>query len=583
MLFAVDPWIVAIAADAEVPGVGIHKVTAWAFQTEGPIRGTPAVVDGAVYVGSADGCVYALDRAGGALRWTFQTGGAIAGTPAVADGMVIVAGRSDHVHALDARTGELRWSHRMGPDVSEPLEWDYFTASPVVAGDRVLVGSGDGHLYALSLADGTVRWKFRTGDRIRATPLVVGDTVYQPSGDDYLYALALADGRELWRFATAGTTLDRSQGFIRSDIFTRPSLSRGILVFGSRDANVYGVDVATHEKAWTFAYDTTWAMSTLAVDDTVYVGWSTNNKISAHDIATGELKWDFTSGAHNYGSALVDDDVLVRGSADGRIYGFDAATGAVRWSYEVGVEVFSGLVRDGDALIFGADDGRVRALIDAPPADKRVYLPEVPDGIRGFIVDAGLASHLIARGFETIASRQALAEFIEARAADGAPSVIVFAFAQVPPAVIGDDPSSGPLRRYLERGGKVVWPWGAPNLHLFDEAGNYVRHDPTLGQRLLEVAYLNPEDSGNYASRATPLGRNWGLPPWLKTSFASIPADAGVQALATDEYGRTSAWVKPFHARPGTGWVQVRPSSFGVPMTPADLALVEQIATYGLE
>lgn len=571
-------------ASATAGVAGAHKIAAWTFQTGGPIRGSVLLGHDAIFFGSSDGLVYALNKQGGTLRWKFQTGGAIAGAPALSGNTLIVAGRSDLVYALDATTGAVKWTFKVGADIGATGDWDYFTASPVIDGSRVLVGSADGHLYALDVATGARHWAFATGDRLRATPLVADGTVYQPSGDDFIYALSAADGSLQWKFATEGVKLDRSQGFTRSDIFTRPSLSHGLLIFGSRDANVYAVSVATHEKAWSFHYDSTWAMATTADDDTVYVGWSTNNKISAHDLTTGTKKWDYTAGAHNYAPALLDGNAVVRGSADGRIYSFDRATGAVNWTYTVGAEIYSQAVRDGDALYVGADDGRLYALVDAPPAHKAVYLPEGLSGnATAFVVDPQLAPYLAAHGFELLESHVALAQFIENRRSDGEPSVIVFGYAQIPAEVMGEDPAQGALHAYLAAGGKVVWPWGQPNLILIDQQGNYLGRDPTLGFKLLGVTYVDFEDSGNYYARATQTGRNHGLPAWLKATFASIAPQQDVTPLAIDEYGRAIAWSKSFSPRPGSGWVQLRISSFGVPMTPDELACLRRVACHGVE
>ncbi|HEU4601850.1 MAG TPA: PQQ-binding-like beta-propeller repeat protein [Steroidobacteraceae bacterium] len=249
-----------------------HPHIKWAVQTNGPIRGAPTVTRDAIYVGSADGFVYAVKKSGD-LIWKFDTGAAIAGAPAVTDELVIVAGRSRKVYALDRQHGSVRWSFEMQPTLPTATEWNFYTASPVVDAEQVLVPSGDGALYALEHASGKLRWKFQTGDSLRAAPLVADGTIYQPSGDDYVYALS-RDGKLRWKFETEGTKYDLSQGFIRSDIFSKPALEDKTLVFASRDANVYAVDIETHQLRWKFAYDTTWAMSSTVDDGTVFVGWS---------------------------------------------------------------------------------------------------------------------------------------------------------------------------------------------------------------------------------------------------------------------------------------------------------------------
>lgn len=557
----------------------------WAFQSEGSIRGSVAFSSDTVYFGSADGYVYAVAKADGELRWKFQTGGAIAGAPAIAGDTVIVSGRASAVHALSSRDGTPVWSFEMQSTLSTPTEWNYFTAPPIVDSEQVLVASGDGHLYALDLATGRQRWAFKTGDSLRAAPLVVGETIYQPSGDDHVYALSRTDGALLWKFATAGVGYDLSAGYIRSDIFTRPVLERGLLLFGSRDANVYAVDVASRAKRWTFAYDSTWAMSITADRETAYVGWSTNNKVSALELSSGKPRWEFDAGAHTYTAALLLGEHIYWGSANGAVHKLDKRTGELRWRYDVGSDIYSSIVHDAGTLYFGTDDGRLIALTSGHKTrHKAVYLPaNVPEGIRGFVIDPEVEPYLRDRGYIRLDSALALTRWIASRTREDAESVVVFAFAQIPTALIGDDPANGALRRYLEAGGKVVWPWGIPNKIAFDEAGQFVSNDPTIAARLLDVEFLEFEDSGNYYSRATQAGRNWGMPAWLKTTFSSLKPGNDITALATDEYGRTSAFHKRFHPRLGSGWISYSPKGYGAPITPAELATFERIASYAID
>ena len=50
---------------------------AWKFKTQGRVVSSPVLVGDAVYVGSTDGNLYALNRADGTLRWKFATRGAV--------------------------------------------------------------------------------------------------------------------------------------------------------------------------------------------------------------------------------------------------------------------------------------------------------------------------------------------------------------------------------------------------------------------------------------------------------------------------------------------------------------------------
>lgn len=104
------------------------------------MRSSPAVAEGAVYVGSDDGSVYAIDAETGMERWAFATGDEVAASPAVADGIVYIGSLDDSVYALDAETGEERWRLATGSGVFR---------SPVVADGVVYTGFGI--LYAIAI------------------------------------------------------------------------------------------------------------------------------------------------------------------------------------------------------------------------------------------------------------------------------------------------------------------------------------------------------------------------------------------------------------------------------------------------
>src|SRR5690606_3992905 len=141
---------------------------------------------------------------------------------------------------------------------------------------------------------------------IRAAPLVNDGKIYQPSNDGYIYVINAPDGKLLWKFETAGATLNSGDfGFDRNSIYTQPILRDKNLLVGSRDGNVYAIDTDTKKQPWNFAYDTTWAMSSAADAQTIYVGWSTNNLVSALDLTNGKELWKFKAGAYVYTTPLL--------------------------------------------------------------------------------------------------------------------------------------------------------------------------------------------------------------------------------------------------------------------------------------
>ena len=159
----------------------------WKFKTGAKVLSSPAVVDGTVYVGSADRIVYALNAANGSVRWQYKTRGAVNSSPAVSAGVVYVMSADGNLYALDATEGKLKWQfatagerrftapgiHGASPRTElMPDPFDVFLSSPAVVAGTVYFGSGDHHVYALDAASGTLRWKFETGDVVHASPAV---------------------------------------------------------------------------------------------------------------------------------------------------------------------------------------------------------------------------------------------------------------------------------------------------------------------------------------------------------------------------------------------------------------------------
>ncbi|MBM4397790.1 MAG: PQQ-like beta-propeller repeat protein [Deltaproteobacteria bacterium] len=128
---------------------------AWVFRTRGGVRARPVIADGALYVGSSDGCLYRLDPRTGKTTWKapFCTDAAVHGSPAVAGGLVYFPVTVNKLYAVSEGTGQFAWEHHRDRPRFMSAEG---VASPVVEGDRVYVGYSDGALVALDRANGKV-------------------------------------------------------------------------------------------------------------------------------------------------------------------------------------------------------------------------------------------------------------------------------------------------------------------------------------------------------------------------------------------------------------------------------------------
>src|SRR5581483_2275890 len=292
------------AVDAESGGLK------WKFSVKSRIPSTPAVVGGAVYFAAYDGNFYAVDAASGALKWKFQTGGErrFAGkhlhgaqpnaetmpdpfdcylsSPVVWNGAVYFGSGDGNVYALDAATGALKWKFATG---------DVVHASPAIADGMLFIGSWDASFYALDAATGAERWRFKTGvdpdvhnqQGIQSSAAVADGMVYFGCRDSHLYALDEKTGEKKWAFSTK-----------RSWVPTSPAVSKGKVYFATSDtALLYAADAKTGAIEYAVGFNGWPVYSSPAIaGGMLYVG-STEGTVSAIDLESGRVAWSFATDA----------------------------------------------------------------------------------------------------------------------------------------------------------------------------------------------------------------------------------------------------------------------------------------------
>jgi outer membrane protein assembly factor BamB len=293
----------------------------WRFDTGNRVIASPVVADGVVYIGSMSGIFHAVDAKTGKERWQFPADGPISATAAVTPERIFFQTNANTVFAL-SRDGHEIWRHAAGANLEwhnvaampDASDWDYYASSPLVVDDALVIGSGDGNVYCLDPATGNERWHYQTKSRVRATPASDGKTVYAGSFDGTMVALDLKKGgAPKWKFKTAGNTY-----FPNGEIQSSPALADGLVLFGSRDANLYALDSKTGKEVWKNSHGGSWVIGTPAVKDgVVYVGSSDAKFIRAVDLKTGAEIWTKDVGSNVFSSPAIAGGFLFAGAFDG--------------------------------------------------------------------------------------------------------------------------------------------------------------------------------------------------------------------------------------------------------------------------
>ncbi|EPF92358.1 outer membrane protein assembly factor BamB [Acinetobacter gyllenbergii] len=200
--------------------------------------------EGIVVSGNRKGQLFALDQATGEQKWTAKLSGAILSPSLIQSGRVITIANDGTVFAHDAATGQQVWAYKL-PNVQFSLRGQ---PAPVSLDERtVLIGSANAYVYALDIISGVPRFQRR---------------------------VAISEGRsDIQRLV---------------DVVGDPVVSGQYLVTTSFQGQVTVTDLATQRVVW--SEDASSTNSAEVADDKVFVA-TTDGKLNAYNLATGELVW----------------------------------------------------------------------------------------------------------------------------------------------------------------------------------------------------------------------------------------------------------------------------------------------------
>ena len=309
----------------------------WSFKCEDEVRGTPAISQGVLYVGSYDNNLYALNAADGKFQWKYPTEGGVVSRPLVADGNVYFGSEDKRLHVVGVRSGKVVWTyHTNGP----------VRSSPQIAEGHVFIGSDDMDLHAVNLNTGRMAWRFEAPGVIRSTPFILNELIYFGCESGDLYAVDYR-GELRWRFhakraITASATgtdqalfvtsvdstlyaLDPRNGWVlwrfrlgKASI-SSPCMSDDLVFAGASDGFIYAVEARTSKEAWRFRTEHQVNGSPVIYKDSLYCG-SVDGTLYCLEYRTGRLRWKFGSEGAITGTPLVYDDIVYVGSTDHHIY-----------------------------------------------------------------------------------------------------------------------------------------------------------------------------------------------------------------------------------------------------------------------
>jgi len=175
----------------------------WKVRPAGPLRGSPTVANGSVYVMSQDNQIFSLKENDGSTNWSQAATLEIAGvfgsaSPAVGQGTVVAGFSSGELNAYRYENGRMVWQDALQrtsirTSVSSLSDID---ADPVIdSGQVIAVGQG-GRMVALDILTGQRQWELNLAGI--DTPWVAGDWIFVVTDQAKVICVNRQNGHIRW-------------------------------------------------------------------------------------------------------------------------------------------------------------------------------------------------------------------------------------------------------------------------------------------------------------------------------------------------------------------------------------------------
>ena len=175
----------------------------WRVKPAGPLRGSPTIAFGAVYVMTQDNQILALNSADGVQLWSesgsvAQTGVFGVAAAAAGQGTIVAGYSSGELVAYRYENGRQLWSDALArtsiaTSVSTLTDID---ADPIIERGRVYALGQGGRMAAYELVTGQRVWELNLAGI--STPAVAGDWIFTLTDEDKLLCIAKATGKVRW-------------------------------------------------------------------------------------------------------------------------------------------------------------------------------------------------------------------------------------------------------------------------------------------------------------------------------------------------------------------------------------------------
>lgn len=257
----------------------------WKVKPAGPLRGSPTVAFGAVYVMTQDNQIHALSEVDGTPLW--QESGAVGqagvfgvAAPAAGQGTVVAGYSTGELVAYRYENGRTLWSDALArtsisTEVGTLTDVD---ADPIIDAGRVYALGQGGRMAAYELVTGQRLWELSLAGI--STPAIAGGWIFTLTDDARLLCISRSTGKVRWISQLREWRKDKKNKQEGRIFWTGPVLAGNKLWVANSRGALLGIDVADGSTKAEFDVGSSVTLSPVVANQTLYV-LDDDGKISA--------------------------------------------------------------------------------------------------------------------------------------------------------------------------------------------------------------------------------------------------------------------------------------------------------------
>jgi outer membrane protein assembly factor BamB len=246
----------------------------WKVKPAGPLRGSPTIAFGQLFVMTQDNQIIALNINDGSLVWdesgsNTQSGVFGVAAPAAGQGTIVAGYSSGELSAYRYENGRTLWSDALArTNISTTVGTiTDIDADPIIDSGRVYALGQGGRMAAYELATGQRIWELNLAGI--STPAIAGEWIFTLTDDARLLAIARSSGRVRWiSQLRAYKDEEDKEGPI---FWTGPVLAGGHLWVASSEGEVWKVSAGEGSASLFADIDQPVSLPPIVADGFLYV------------------------------------------------------------------------------------------------------------------------------------------------------------------------------------------------------------------------------------------------------------------------------------------------------------------------